>query len=186
MKKVLALVVAVIMMAAIAVPTFAAFEDDRSQTLVELGVGQAYVVSIPEKVTFDANLEGSATIIASSVKIAGNQTLQITVESNNYDVGEDEESDLDDSWVLKEKDGNSDDVMYMITVDGNNVVSEKTIVLAVTSNDDYTIPNDVTSGTTKTAVLSFTTEGTSQVGTYQDILSFEARVYTAPAEETPI
>ena len=186
MKKIIALVVAVLMMAAIAVPAFAAWDTEfntvgaGNTTEVIFGVTEGYTIKIPQTVNFEG-LAASATIVASSVKIPGNKALQVTVSSTQYDKGEDEAVSTDDTWVLEDRGDASDDVPYMITVGGNNVVSGSTIVLEVLSSDTLTDLDDVTSGTTKSATLSFTTEGTSQVGDYRDVLTFAAALGTPTA-----
>lgn len=183
MKKVLALVIAIVMMAAIAVPAFAADEtytfgpnDGETgtyDTLVEFGVTGGYTITIPVQVLF-SGLRGEAKVTASSVIIAGNETLNITVKSDNYG------TTTAGKWVMKEKDNKSTPVDYTITMPGDpnavDVVSETTVILAVTTADSLTTPGNVISGYTDTVTLSLATAGTSQVGTYRDTLTFFAEV----------
>lgn len=187
MKKIIALVVAIIMMAAIAVPAFAAdetftfgpndAETGTYDTTVEFGVTGGYTVTIPQKIVFDSNRQGTATITASSVVIAGNEQLHVTVYSENYgttDAGK---------WVMEEETGKSTPVDYTITMPGAtqeapavDVVSDSTVIVEVTSTDALTTPGDVTSGYTDSVTLSLATAGTSQVGKYLDTLTFSAAV----------
>ena len=188
MKKIIALVVAIIMMAAIAVPAFAEVETKQfnnvgntGTTDVIFGVDRGYTVSIPTEVRF-SGLAGTAQLSVSSVKIAGDETVEIRVSSTQY---------ADGTWVLVDnnEDGEgapiSDNVPYMIKIDvpdpndDTPVVSGSTVVLSATTNtEDYelTIPSDVTSGTKNSVTLLFSTEGTSQVGDYRDVLTFTASV----------
>ena len=181
MKKIIALALALVMMAAIAVPTFAAnktFDQaaNSSTAIVEYGVGQTYTVTIPEKIVIDsASLNGTADISASNVKIAGGNTLNVRVSSTYYDDNNTVDVTTDDTWVLKDitEDSESADVNYMIQktdVNGEKVVSAVTVVLAVESTTSGT------GGNTGAATLYFSTNGTSQVGTYQDTLTFTAEV----------
>ena len=190
MKKIIALVVAVLMMAAIAVPAFAEGETVATSQInnntnagtaeVTFGFDEAYIVSIPQTIAFGTNLEASAVITATGVKIAGNKTLQVTVSSTNYvpAVKDGEEVTEAAKWQMidQNKDGQgnpaSDNVPYMIAVNTTEVVSGSTVVLEVSSGDDLTIQNDKLSGTTKSATLNFSTLGTSQVGRYKDTLTF--------------
>ena len=184
MKKIIALVVAVLMMAAIAVPAFAAWDtqynEDGNVTIVTFGVQEGYVVKIPQKVDFGYALAKDIEISASGVIIAGGTSLKVTVKSEQYD-------DESDTWQLIDtathmEDGvavpNSANVSYMISLDENaeqTVVSNETVVLTVASAavfDDEGNPK----GNSGSAKLYFTTNGTSQVGTYQDRLTFSASV----------
>ena len=187
MKKIIALALAILMMAAIAVPAMAedavpavdkTFDNEANtgSSLVELGVSVGYTVTIPVTIKFDADLTGEATITASSVMIAGNEELQITIDSTQYG------SNNSSCWVLNEKDGKSAPVDYYIyngVVDETNKVDAEDVILVVDADADdaeYTTPDDVTTGYTKSVTLNLTTEGTSQVGTYQDTLTFSAAV----------
>ena len=179
MKKIIALVVAVLMMAAIAVPTFAAWDTEANVkgnvTEVTFGVNEGYVISIPTAVDFGTNLSTSTTITASKVVIAGGTTLKVTVVSTQYD-NKDDADDSNDTWILDDRTGSSDDVPYMITVDENNVVSGKTVVLSVGSAAVFDPVTGAPIGNSGSATITFTTKGTSQVGIYNDTLTFSAVV----------
>ena len=182
MKKIIALALALVMMAAIAVPAFAdvpvsTIDNGKggNTTLVEYGVTQSYWVTIPEKVTFNG-FTATADISAENVIIAGGTSLRVTVASTNYrqaDPGA--EPAVTASWVLKDKDQKSDPVDYMIKVGELEVVSGVTEVLTVVSDVVYS-DQGAPIGNSGEATLSFSTKGTSQVGTYQDSLTFSASV----------
>ena len=190
MKKIIALALAILMMAAIAVPAMATKDFDAdanvvddgtdfNQSIVELGVSGGYTITIPVTIDFDREtLQGEATITASAVKIAGDQTLSVSVSSEQYHADDPELDDDFATWVLEDVAGNSDDVYYMIyntsVAEGNKVANEG-VILQVSKADSFT-GADVTTGFTDSVVLKLTTEGTSQVGTYQDTLTFTAAV----------
>ena len=185
MKKIIALVVAVLMLAAIAVPAMAKDYDETStgegynQSIVELGVSGGYTITIPVTINFDAEtLQGDATITASAVKIAGSQTLSVSVSSTQYHADDPEADDDFATWVLEDVAGNSDDVYYMIyktSVAEGNKVANNGVILTVNKDCDLT-GIDETSGFTNSIALKLTTEGTSQVGTYQDVLTFAVAI----------
>ena len=125
-------------------------------------------------IDFDSDtLQGEATITASSVKIPGDETLSVSVSSEQWQFEEAA------AWVLKEVDSKSDPVDYQIykteIADGNVVVNNG-VILTVTAEDALTDLDDETSGFTDSIVLKLTTNGTSQVGTYQDVLTFAVAI----------
>lgn len=195
MKKILALVLAIIMMAAIAVPAFA--EDpvraDRTQTetyvgdadnaetmspdvKVTYGVLQTYTISIPADVNLAPNdggsfangnnLRATAVLGASNVKINGKETLTVTATSKN-------------SWVLKDEKGKSVDVDYTFKA-GDDVDSytrdcKSAAVLTVDTPEG----NKGIVGNTGTAYLEFASGGTAQEGTYSDLITFNVTIAEA-------
>ena len=180
MKKIIALALAILMMAAIAVPAMAKDYDETStgegynQSIVEFGVNAGYTITIPQKITFDG-LEGEATVTASSVVLAGNETLSVSVSSTQYQMQVEGEQTARAAWVMTEITGKSAPVDYTIK-NGGVAVASNGVILTVTADDALTTTDDVTSGYTDTVTLDLATPGTSQVGTYQDTLTFAASV----------
>ena len=188
MKKIIALALALVMMAAIAVPVFAASESFTAdatltnQTTVKYGVSQTYTVTIPETITISDAQATTAEVSASNVKIAGDKSLRLVVSSTQYD-------DENDTWVLIDQNKNedvsiSDPVDYMITypvtVDetttDTDVVSGTTQILVVSSKVVYDDETGDPIGNSGAVTLKFTTEGTSQVGDFQDKLTFSVTI----------
>lgn len=183
MKKIIALVIAILMMAAIAVPAMATKGYDETstgegynQSIVEFGVKAGYTITIPQKITFEG-LVGEAEVTASSVVLAGNETLSVSVSSTQYQKQVEGEESPRAAWVMTEVTGKSAPVDYTIK-NGGVAVANNGVILTVTADDDLTDTDDVTSGYTDTVTLDLATPGTSQVGTYQDTLTFAVAVAT--------
>ena len=186
MKKIIALALAILMMAAIAVPAMAednvepvvnqTFNGDSGSSIVEFGVDAGYTITIPQKITFEG-LVGEAEVTASSVVLAGNETLSVSVSSTQYQKQVEGEESPRAAWVMTEVTGKSAPVDYTIK-NGGVAVANNGVILTVTADDDLTDTDDVTSGYTDTVTLDLATPGTSQVGTYQDTLTFSVAVAT--------
>ena len=180
MKKIIALVVAIVMMAAIAVPAFAAgsYEsgagESKNQTLVTYGVDELYVVVVPAKI---AMVQGEGTNAATSTskvsieagyKIAAGSSIFVSVKSDNYANGK---------WYMdnvESEDDTSDSLPYTITAASEtaNVVLTATVA---NETDFMEAKSGVTAPLTEVSI-TFATNGTDQAGDYQDLLTFTAEV----------
>lgn len=184
MKKILALVLAIIMMAAIAVPAFA--EDpvraDRTQSetfvgdadnaetaspdvKVTYGVTQSYVIIIPADVTFVEGGDGKiasleSTLAADKVRIAGNEKLTVAIDSlYNYKLVDTNQASID--------------VDYTIKVDDAQVaLADKAVALTVNRPDG----NAGLTGSDGSVKLTFATNGTAQEGNFEDYLTFNVSI----------
>ena len=158
MKKLIALIIAIIMMAAIAVPAFAATYDPESQNQVVISydVEDGYVVNIIESIGLGDKgtpvLAGKVSV--SDVVLNAGQTLSVKVASAN-------------GYAVK----NGDNVIAYSMTYGENTVSEGTEAIAVLT---------VASGTTTGEVaLSFTRTGdvpAGVAGRFEDTLTFTVEV----------
>ena len=167
MKKIIALVVAIVMMAAMAVPAFAAFKDDKATTTVKYGVNETYVVVVPSEITMnkeqDSNAaSGSNTItISAGYKIPAGKSVWVSVDSDNYA----------DGWYMDNTDstGSADNLGYTLKAGETDIVAETPFM-------------EAKAGVTTDAVvvtLNCATLGTDQAGTYEDVLTFSANVDTS-------
>ena len=184
MKKIIALALAILMMAAIAVPAMAtkgydatSTGDGYNESIVELGVSGGYTVTIPQKIVFDAQLKGTATVSVASAILAGNETLAISVSSDNWQFDEDGDEVADyDAWVMVDTAEISAPVDYTIK-NGEEDVENDDVILEVDVESALT-GEAPTSGYKGSVTLSLSTPGTSQVGVYQDVLTFAASIVT--------
>lgn len=155
MKKIIALVIAIVMMAAISVPAFAAnlsTESNSGNVTMTYEVSGAWTVAIPED--FSLNESGTKTVTASNCFLNNGETLTVTVNS---------------------ADG------FKMMLGGTNTE----IVIAYTVNGETAGPVEVLSVAsglaTKEATVTFATTGTipNVAGTYSDVLSFTVAVGSA-------
>ena len=87
MKKIIALVIAIVMMAAIAVPAFAAELDAAgdAETTVRYQVTGSFTVEIPETIVLPADVEGTseAVNLVITANREADKTVTVTVASAN-------------------------------------------------------------------------------------------------------
>lgn len=192
MKKIIALALAILMMAAIAVPAFATKTVDQASTgtdrapttLVTFGVTEGYTVTVPAAVNFGNNRFTKTTISASNVIIPGNQTLKVAISSASVD-------DTQTAWKMSATNG-SNPVEYKVSTDfdfengsygeATGVCANGTVVLTVLSNQqgEVSVPDGNEGATTmetqvtlaKSSTLYFGTPGTTQSGDYSDTITF--------------
>ena len=189
MKKIIALVVAILMIASMSVVAFAAEapietvygDDDASNTVnnIELryGVAQTYTVTIPENINFTNSLTDNArTISVADAIIAKNERIDISILSaNNWKLVDYETANVEGStasnvsdpvdYWFSEQTGTTvdvDDDRFTYTYNGSNAVLS---VNPVTGNIN-------TDGASGTKTIYFSTRGTGQEGTFLDYLTF--------------
>lgn len=185
MKKIFAIALVIVMMAAISVPVFAAVIDHEgdeaveksfsSATTIEYGVKQSYTVSIPDRIVLDTaeddgKRSGEGEIVVSDAFIAANADLVLSVTSAITS------KDTNANWLLKDTKGTgAADVKYTISSvqeqDGqttnHGTVEKEGTVLSVGSAVDF---KDAT------ATLTFLADKTMQVTTYEDQLTFTVNI----------
>lgn len=171
MKKTLALILAIVMMAAISIPAFAedvVLKQDTtdetgvitsSEAEVTYGVSQTYTVTLPSAVDFGTTLAATATVSAADVVIAGNQQLVVSLVS-----------DFTMSCT------NCADVAYTVKVgDAENAIASGDDVLVVAASTVAGTP------ASESATLNFATLGTSQAGNYSDTITFNVAIEDKPS-----
>ena len=167
MKKIIALVVAIVMMAAMVVPGFAAVKEDivanetnLGGTTITYGTNQMYTVTIPDSFRLEAGVDKEQTVTVSDYMLAADKVLTITVDS---------EQATETAWFLKEIDAatGADDVEFTITKKGGSAIAPGGVVLTADTveNADEVV-----------ATLVFNTAGTSQVAEFQAVITFSAKV----------
>ena len=162
MKKIIALVVAIVMMAAMAVPTFAAISvngtdatnSTSTSTLLEYGVAQVYEVTIPESVNLNAETPTASVALANGFCLPFGESLKISVNNSKS------------AWLLTDTAHATNEVEYTVKK-GETEIEKGDIVLEVAAAED-------SSNAGETATLSFVFTMPSYAGTYQDTLTFTA------------
>ena len=180
MKKIFALILAIVMMASMSVVVFAEAPDDKAagavngSTVLTYGVAQDYVVTIPPSTDFagtdEAGYTATGDLKAEGVKIAKGETFTITVTSAN-------------AWTLVDTEGLngaaiSDPVGYDILIGGSSIKATDPETQAVLATATALTLGSTTTpgGNSKTVKLDFTTAGTGQEGTYVDTLTFTVAI----------
>ncbi len=179
MKKIIALILAVIMIAAMAIPAFAADvsidkDNKTGNVTVNYEMTQAYTITIPESIVLSDTAAKTLELSASGVKIPANKALTVTVVSaNGYTVTDTTNAgNTAVAYTVKTnyKEFTSTGTVKEITLVNNDTV-DATKNVALTCITATVIG---TAGDSNSATLTFATAGTSQVGTYSDTLTFTA------------
>ena len=135
MKKILALVLAIVMMASMSVVAFATETQTNvldaagnvGGTEIAYTTSQAYTVSIPANFTLAANTPVEKTVTVSNYLLAKGATLTISITSENI---------ADGNWVLQA--ANADNVVYSIekkgTPDNTSLTPASSAFLTATTN----------------------------------------------------
>ena len=175
MKKIFALILAIVMMAAISVPVFADTDykdsedsvDFTNTTKVTYGVDQTYTVTIPESITVDkVTLKGKAVITASEVYIPAGAYIKVSVTSKNTPTGQTD--GVTNAWELKATAGSTaDPVGYTVTEGESNVLARGDIFLTAASAATFEAVNKT---------LNIQVNKTMQVAVYEDYLTFSVAI----------
>ena len=171
MKKIFALALVIVMMAAISVPAFAAEtsfsgnlnETYENQTKIEYGVQQTYTVVIPDLITINSNLEGSCPVKVQDVCIPANLKIKLSVSSENVNANNDK------LWQLEEQ------VAVDATATGAQPVpyTVKTATIAnIERGGQFMEAASAVTFNAVTETLLIQVNKTMQVATYEDYLTF--------------
>ena len=185
MKKIFAIALVIVMMAAISIPAFAAVQNHEgdeaaeksfsSATTIEYGVKQSYTVQIPDRIVLDTpeldgKRSGTGTISVIDAYIANDKTLKLSVTSETTS------KETNAKWLLVDS-GTS----------GANPV-EYTISSTQKQGDATNVIGDIAKGGTILTVgsavafvkadaeLTFLANKTMQVATFEDKLTFTVTI----------
>lgn len=182
MKKIIALMLAILMMAAMAVPAFAeqvvAGSDATAEslqlsggTVITYGTSQQYTVTIPVAIDLNSGA-GQGNVTISDYSLAADKELTISINSSmveNYTVKN------DNKWYLFENGTNTGatDVEYFVKVEGAGAEGAD---LDIARGGDIMSANTANGNADVAVTLLFSTEGTSQVASFTDTVSFLATI----------
>ena len=197
MRRILALILAVVMLTAVSVPVFAADAPDQSNwsSLVTYGVEQSYVVTIPSdlyfskaKVSENGKTAGwvyeEQSVSLSNVIISGQEKIVVCVASPDQFRLDDGRYLTDKGpWYLIDTMQESMRVRYFLSTSKfygegastSDACRNGSVVLAVDRMDG----NAGTSGSSGQSKLYFSSMGTAQEGVYRDRLTFTVEVQNA-------
>lgn len=203
MKKTLALILAIVMMAALAVPAFAETTPAQAGVLssdtlvgegtkgctVTYGVSQTYTVSLPTAVNFAYGIAGqvqdqTANVSVDNFVINGSNQLVVTMDSANQGAN--------NGWIMKDvsEGGKSTAVPYTVSAaaeDGNGanvIIPNANVANADTSKGEtptriLEVKSNV-EGNGGGVDLTFETPGTQQAGDYSDQITFTVSIEAIP------
>lgn len=167
MKKFIALAIAILMMAALAVPAFAAITeetpDGQGTVTVSYGATDAYTITIPTSITLgDKGVEGAAQVVsAAGVVLTAGKKLTVSVASAN-------------DWAVKNTAQDATETIAYTMTYGNGKTE---------AEDDAVILEVESGNATGSVNMYFTRTGDAVVtATYEDTLTFTAAVENIPTE----
>ena len=181
MKKIFALALVIVMMAAISIPAFA--EDPNyvstldatqmeSATTVKYGVTQTYTVTIPSEISLnkaedDGKKSGTGNIVVSDVCIPANAKLTLTVDSSKTANGD---------WVLVDVAGQAQNVVY--TISGVQKQKDKGDITyaSIAKKGTLLVVDSAVAFEAATTTLTFLANKTMQVANYEDKLTFSVSI----------
>ena len=185
MKKIFAIALVIVMMAAISIPAFAAdFVGNADgavggSTTVRYGVDQTYTVSIPETITLNTPVgdtgkkSGTGDITVSDVCIPANRTLRLTVNSSITPSG---------NWVLTEVAEEDQsltgaaDVQYVISGVQKKQETVTATYDSIVKNGTVLSVASAIAFEAETTTLTFIANKTMQVAKYEDNLTFTVTI----------
>ena len=158
MKKIIALVVAILMIASMSVVAFAAGsvqggQDNGNTTLLSYGVSEHYVVTIPAALDLSASETTVNVTLAEGYAIGYGKTLAVTVASTN-------------GWKLEDavNDGNDEYIEYALKM-GENVITTAPVLTADAADPAPEVAVDITVDIDEATIPSI-------VAIYTDYLTF--------------
>ena len=176
MKKIIAIVLAIVMMASMSVVTFAVDVDtqapadfdaagDVGGTDITYTTSKAYTVTVPANFILKAGVDSVSELSISNYTLEKTETLTVTVNSVNANGGK---------WYLVEDttltNTGASDVEYTITGGTKGTIVPGGVVATAT-----TATASVAAETVVEA-LTFNTAGTSQVASFKDTITFTAAI----------
>ena len=199
MKKIIALVLAIMMIASMSVVVFADYtlEDtdepiqgtSKNEIPVNYTVTKGYTITIPEKFDLEEKTddqtglshgEGSGTVSIKAAKLDGGEILEVAVTSANAPTGKDYAgNNIADDWAWMMPDTKATgtkaaSVGYSITMSGDKTgaLAREGVVIDYKYND-----TPITAAGIDT-LMTVLTANTSQAGIYQDKLTFTVTIGT--------
>ena len=180
MRKIIAIILAVVMLAAMSIPAFAKTladesNSDKSDTVpVTYTSSQGYEVEIPNEFALtdedaDGIANGSGTVTAKKAKLGNGKKLIVTVASANN-------TNMVDgyNWKLVEAAG-ADPIGYTIAVE--NTTNGGVTTDALTQGGQVlTYTSNAAKWANKVSTMNITTAYSNQAGTFSDTLTFTASV----------
>lgn len=178
MKKIFALILAIVMTVAISVPVFAetgkADETNMaSSTVVKYGVDQVYTVTIPAEVSLttdagEGKKSGEAEISVSEVCIPADRNLTLKVTSSKTAEG---------AWQLVDT-GTSGAAPVIYTISGVQEQEGKDDITyaSIAKNGAVIVVDSAVDFKTATTTLTFVANKTMQVAQFEDTLTFSVIV----------
>ena len=172
MKKIFALALVIVMMAAISIPAFAeevatntitgnAGDTYADQTYVSYGVDQTYTVVIPAAIEVNkSTLKAECPVKIMDVCIPANQKIKLSVTSKN-------EPDGDNVWQLEEKGATgATPVPYTVANSTKDIVR----------GGEFMTADSAVNFTAVTETLTLTVSKTMQVAIFEDYLTFSVAI----------
>lgn len=182
MKKIISIILVIVMATAMSMPIFAAnhtfeaeedgkvsvYEDGVVRPLpgvpITYGVSEKFTIEIPDFINFnDTNLYAYGTIKGTNILLSRNQTLTVTVKSQN-------------SWYMLETNQPTVKLKYDMALN-NHSGNGGTLVTNTNNVVFQALP--MTEGLTKTEILYCTRAATNQAGEYKDTLTFTCQIVTS-------
>ncbi len=166
MKKALSLALALVFAFALAIPAFAEntnMSGNSQNVTATYTVSEAYTVSIPSGITFDADKSAQETVSVSGALINSGKKVQVKLAA----------ADEDDAFELEyiENSAVVEALTYTVKVGETSVAATGTEVLSVAAGT-----------ATGSAIIDFAiTEDANYQGTYTDSLTFSVAVVDANA-----
>ena len=161
MKKLIALAIAIVMMAALAVPAFAVdptitTSGNTASSIVNFTIGQSFTVTIPESINIDSNSKTGTGTISATGNLPNAKELQVTVSSGDYTTD-------GNKWMLVATTSASVKVEYTITNDEDVAVVNNGVVLEMANNVtsaqevlDFEVTGDLVLADSYSDTLTFT------------------------------
>ena len=196
MKKIIALVLAIVMMASMSVVAFAAtdttvFGDEdnlatgKNEAPVDViyDVRKGYIVIIPADFNLEVNEDtatgkvhgtGEGVVTILKARLDGKEILTVTAKGNTATVS-------GYNWVLKDQAGKAADVGYKMAVSGNATAHNSLNVTDLVQTTGIIVQHDSDTDAGigaegRSATLNITTAESTQSGYFKDTITFTANI----------